>query len=140
MKNLIVFLVVPLAIVSFVVVTKSWVVVPVDAPETVLYGFPFPFVCAGWHTSMSYQFFVVESFIDFTLYFIFWALAVYVVNRWVANLHLSRLFKVLSYLVVSCTCIMSGFALAIGGSNLFYLNRPWQMEVISSGIHFIWQW
>ncbi len=63
---------IPVTIISFAVFTKWWFTVPVDAPDTMYWGFPFAFVGEGWHTSMSLQIFVMELIADLIFYFLFW--------------------------------------------------------------------
>ncbi|MEM6768710.1 MAG: hypothetical protein AAF655_27470, partial [Bacteroidota bacterium] len=60
MKQLIWRLVIPLTIISFFLVTKWWFVAVEDAPDSWMYGFPFPYLCEGWHTSLSLQVFLKE--------------------------------------------------------------------------------
>ena len=74
MKQLTLKLIIPLSVISFATLTKWWYALPVDAPGTYLTGFPFPFVCNGWHTSMSLQIFAIEFFVDFLTYFLIWFL------------------------------------------------------------------
>lgn len=56
MKQLTLKLIIPLTVISFAIFTKWWYALPADAPDTMFHGFPFPFVCEGWHSSMTLQF------------------------------------------------------------------------------------
>jgi len=44
-----------LAIVSFPVFTIWWYAIPVDGVDTIYWGFPFPYIGEGWHTSGAMQ-------------------------------------------------------------------------------------
>jgi len=65
-------LILPLTVISFATCNKWWYVFPVDAPDTMLTGFPFRYVGPDWHTSMSLQIFIMEFAIDILVYFTFW--------------------------------------------------------------------
>lgn len=52
-------------------------------------GFPFPYVCDGWFTSMSNQFFVTELIIDFLIYILFWLLLIFSINRFFVKITIS---------------------------------------------------
>ena len=60
-----------LTIISFLVFDKWWYALVTDGTDEIFYGFPLPYTCPGFHTSMSKQFFLMEFVIDFVTYFIF---------------------------------------------------------------------
>jgi membrane-associated phospholipid phosphatase len=74
MKQLTLRFIIPLTIISFVLVTKWWYVLPIDARQTFYWGFPFAFVGEGWQTSGALQFFLLEGLADISIYFAFWFL------------------------------------------------------------------
>src|SRR5678815_3945633 len=90
MKSLTLKIVVPLTIISFATFTKWWYTLPVDAPDTMFTGFPFPFVCDGWHTSLSLQIFVTEFIADLLTYFLFWFIVIFSVNRFVIKFKIHK--------------------------------------------------
>ena len=45
-----------------------WFALPIDGPDKFYWGFPFAFLGEGFHTSMSYQFFILELIADFIIY------------------------------------------------------------------------
>ena len=138
MKSLTFKLVLPLTIISFGTLTQWWYTLPVDAPDTMFNGFPFPFVCEGWHTSMSLQIFVTEFIADLLTYFLFWFILAFCINRFVAQLKIHKAFTV-------CLWTLSGFiiafatVLAANKDNLFYVKRPFKMEIMETGFQFSWQ-
>ncbi|WP_222931286.1 hypothetical protein, partial [Xanthovirga aplysinae] len=81
MKKLIWELVLSLTVISFSIFTKWWYVLPTDALDTVMSGFPLIWISEGWHTSMSLQIFVKELIINLLIYFVFWFTIVYTINR-----------------------------------------------------------
>ena len=131
-------LILPLTIISFAAVTKYWYTLPVDAPDTMCWGFPFPYVCEGWHTSLSLKIFVVEFFADFLTYLLFWSVMYWGINRMgikiVVNKVVTTVLWVFAGLVVSGSGII-----AANPDNLFYLKRSFEMEVMETGFQFIWQ-
>jgi len=65
MAKLISSLVLPLTIIFFGAITKWRYVAVEDGPNEFLHGFPLPFMCRGWHTSLSLQIFVSELVFNF---------------------------------------------------------------------------
>jgi hypothetical protein len=60
LKELIYKRIIPLTIISFLLVTKWWYVLPIDSPHSIMIGFPLAYSCKGWHTSMSEQYFIIN--------------------------------------------------------------------------------
>jgi len=138
MKYLIFKIVLPLTIISFAVVNKWWYALPIDGPDTLYYGFPLPFVGAGWHTSMSLQFFTIEFIADFLIYFSFWLLLTYLINRFIVTIKLHKFFTSL-LLTISIIIALISVLIAADSNNIYYSKRPYEMEIMDSGYKFIWQ-
>lgn len=138
MKYLIFKIVLPLTIISFAVVNKWWYALPIDGPDTFYYGFPLPFVGAGWHTSMSLQFFIIEFIADFLIYFSFWLLLTYLINRFIVTIKLHKFFTSLLLTISIIITLIFGLITA-DSNNIYYSKRPYEMEIIDSGYKFIWQ-
>ena len=130
-------LILPLTIVSFGAFTKWWHVLPVDAPDTMMLGFPLAFVCDGWHTSMSLQIFVLEFVLDFLVYFSFWFLLIVFIHRYLKRIKnskiLSGIFWVLSTIIFAFVIWISSFT----ELNLEF-KREWDMRVLQFGFKPIW--
>jgi hypothetical protein len=128
----------PLTIISFGTLTKWWYVLPVDAPDTMFTGFPFPFVCDGWHTSLSLQIFVTEFFADLLTYFLFWFIVIFSINRFVV---MFKIHKTIGIVLWTLSGLVIAFAtfLASNNDNLFYIKRPFKMDVMETGFQFGWQ-
>jgi hypothetical protein len=138
MKQLTFKLILPLTVISLAIFTKWWYVLPVDAPDTMLSGFPFPFVGAGWHTSMSLQIFVTEFIADLLTYFLFWFIVVFSVNRFWKKIYMNKVVTIVLW--VSAGIVISGASfIASNPDNLFYVKRPFDVEVMESGYKFMWQ-
>jgi hypothetical protein len=139
MKKLVLNLVVPLSVISFTIFTKWWYALPVDAPDSMLAGFPLPFVCDGWHTSMSFQIFVAELVLDFLVYFLFWFLVIFCVNKFLGTI---RVPKILTVLLLGSTTLILGIATLIAhiSDSQFSVKRDFEMEVLDTGYKFIWQY
>jgi hypothetical protein len=138
MKQLIWKLVMPVTILSFTVFTKSWYVLPVDAPESTMIGFPFPYACEGWHTSLSLQIFVIEFLCDLLTYFLFWLGVVYVIHHWVQKIIVPKQVTIILLVVMMPGVI--GFALVANNpDNIYTLKRNFEMNILSTGYKLIWQ-
>jgi hypothetical protein len=138
MKQLTFKLIIPLTVISFTTVTKWWYALPVDAPDTIFTGFPFPFVCAGWHTSMSLQIFVTELIADFLAYFLFWLLVIYGLNRFITKINPHKVLTLLLWTLTGLILCGAGF-IAFDANNIYHIKRPYDMEIMETGYHLIWQ-
>ncbi|MBX7108735.1 MAG: hypothetical protein K1X61_08830 [Chitinophagales bacterium] len=138
MKALTLKIVFPLTVISFAVFTKWWYALPVDARDTLFWGFPFAYVGEGWHTSMSLQFFLLELFIDLFIYFLCWCTIVFCLNILAPKIKPHKVLTQLLWLLAIVT--IAGYAIIIRSSDsVFHLRRPYDMEIMDSGCKFIWQ-
>jgi len=128
----------PVTIISMFLVTKWWYALPVDGPDKMYWGFPFVFMGEGFHTSMSYQFFMLEFLADFTIYFFFWMILIYFFYRLLPNI---RVHRNISKILWSLTLIfIFGFGIIVGTSNsIFKTKRDYDYTVMVTGYVFIWQ-
>ncbi|MCW4470851.1 hypothetical protein OGH69_17920 [Flavobacterium sp. MFBS3-15] len=136
MKHLILKLVLPLTLFSFVFVTKWAYVLPEDAPDDMLFGFPLPYRCSGWHTSLSEQYFLMEMAFDLLVYFIIWLAIIYLVNRLIA-VRPNRAIVAALWLV---TVLSLAFPVlrASNPDNVFKTKRDFKYEEVDTGVHFMW--
>jgi len=135
MKQLLVKLIVPLTIISFATVTKWWYALPVDAPETLFSGFPLPFVCEGWHTSLSLQIFVLELMLDFFVYLLFWFTILYGIHRFGVKINPPKILTIVLWTLTGfILCAVS--LIASNSNHIFYLKRPFAIEVMETGYKF----
>jgi len=137
MKSLTFKLVIPLTIISFVTITKWWFVEIVDAPNEILTGFPLPFVCRAWHTSMALQFFVVAFFGDLLFYFLCCFGFVLLVDKYVIQIRPYKIITILLWLSAIIVIFITSIIIA-NGDNVFYLIKPFNTQTQSSGIRLIW--
>lgn len=131
-------MILPLTIISFLVVTKWWLASIVDVGDEVLYGFPWPFVCSGWHTSLSLQFFVTEFVLDFGTYLLFWGLVLYAAERFGRRINPSRRATRGLWLVASVLMLPAALIVSMP-EHVFSLKRDFAIQVKSSGYHLLWQ-
>ncbi len=138
MKNWVLKLVLPLTVISFGTFTKWWYALPVDAPDTMFTGFPLAYTCPGWHTSLSLQIFVTEFIIDILFYFLFWFIIVFFISRFLTKLK-TNIWVTIILWSISGLFIAFGTLLTANNDNIFYIKRPYEMEVLQTGYEFIWQ-
>ena len=138
MKRLVWTLILPLTVISFSAFTKWWYVLPVDTPDTMMSGFPLPYVCDGWHTSLSLQIFFIELCIDLVTYFAFWFIVIFIINRIISKIKIN---KIVTLLLLSISGILTAglILIAANSTNLYYLKRPFDIEVLTTGYKFIWE-
>lgn len=138
MRKLIWKLVLPLTIISFAVFRKWWYVFPVDAPDSMMAGFPLPYVCDGWFTSMSNQFFVMELIIDLLIYFLFWLLLIFIINHFFVKIQIPKILM-LFLMIISALIFSGAIFIASMRESIFKVNRDFDVEVKETGYNFIWQ-
>jgi hypothetical protein len=139
MKNLIFKIALPLTVISFWTITKWWYALPVDAPDTMFKGFPLIYVCPGWHTSLSLQIFVTELVVDFLIYFLFWIILISCIDRFLKRVKISRGVTIGMW-ALSGLFIAFETLFAANPDNIFYIKRPFEIQVLETGYEFIWQY
>ncbi len=121
------------------IITKWWYAIPLDAPDTLFYGFPFPFVGEGWHTSLSLQFFIIEFVIDFFMYFLVWFAFFFLANRVLRQpAILNKRFTLMNWIIAGVVILIASFITA-EPNNIYYTHRPYEMEILDAGYQFVWQ-
>jgi hypothetical protein len=137
LKQLTVRLILPLAIILFGTITKWWYVLPVDAPDTMMVGFPLAFVSDGWHTSMSLQIFIVELLVDFIVYFSFCFLLIFLVNRYLIKISVPKPVTgavwTISSLIIAVAIWIASFP-----DQMIKTSRDWEMKVLVTGYKLTW--
>ena len=110
---------------------------PAEAPDSMMIGFPLPYVCDGWHTSMSLQIFVFELLIDLISYFSFWFLIVFCIDKFLLKI---KLYKIVTILLLTTGVLFtSGLTfIALMEDNLFYAKRNFDVDVLVTGYKFMW--
>ena len=127
----------PLTIISFGLFTKWWYVLPVDAPDTMMAGFPFPFIGDGWFTSMSVQIFLIELCADFIIYFLFWLVIVFFAKRILTHFTISKIWTRVSWTLAILTISFWTIILTISEKHI-KVRRDWDMQVLVTGYKFTW--
>ncbi len=138
MKQLILKVILPLTIISFGLFTKWWYTLPVDAPDTMLSGFPLPYVGDGWHTSMSLQFFIFEFTIDLLTYFLICYMVVCLANQYLIKTRPGKIITRTLWSIAGIFILIAGLVLN-DSNHLYYVKRPFEMEIMETGYKFIWQ-
>lgn len=135
MKKLIWQLVLPLTILSFLFVTKSWYVYVVDGPDKYMRGFPLICESQGFHTSMSTILFVKEFFFNLLSYFLFWFVIVFLFNRFLLKIKIPKVvYRLMIFLSILALALYASI-LTLGDVE-FKLSRDFDVEVKSTSITF----
>ena len=131
-------LIFPNTILSMLLLTKWWLALPVDGPDKLYWGFPLPFLGQGFHTSMSFQFFVLEFLADLFVYGAVWAVLFFVAYKIAPVWRMPK--QVVGMLWTLASLAVIGFVLLISSSHpVFHLKRPYEWQLLDSGSVFIWQ-
>lgn len=131
MKKLLWKLIIPLTIISIVFFGKKWLVRDENGFEFEMYGFPLPFVCDAWYTSLALQIFVFEFVVNILTYFSFWFLLVLGVNRYLWNIKVHKIVKWVLWIVAGFLLVITTFYLSLP-DHLYYLKRNFEIEVLST--------
>ncbi|MCH2235615.1 MAG: hypothetical protein MK078_15345 [Crocinitomicaceae bacterium] len=135
MKKLSWQLVLPLTVISFFFITKWWYVTVIDGWDIEMSGFPLPFNCPGFHTSMSLQIFVLELIFDLLFYYGVWFVLVYLFHRYVVRIKLHYMVTISLITLASMLAAMMIFV-AILPENKFKFTRDFDFELIDSGLDY----
>ena|SRR6478609_5197609 len=138
MKTLIWKLILPITLITFTLFTKWWYVLPEDAPDSMMLGFPIPYACTGWHTSMSLQIFLLEFLFDLFVYFIFWYLLVWLIRKYITPIKTNPIVTI-SLISVASLCTLLLLFIAYWPDNIIKLKRSFKFEVHQTGYKFIWE-
>lgn len=136
MKKLIWKLVLPLTMLSFLFITKSWFVHVIDGADKYMRGFPLICESQGFHTSMSSQIFVAEFLCNLFIYFLFWLVVVFLVNRFVLKIKIKKVVYRLMIFLSVLTMALYASMLTLGDVE-FKLIRDFKVEVKSTNITFL---
>jgi hypothetical protein len=138
MKQLTWRIILPLTITTFGTITKWWYVLPEDAPDTMMAGFPLAFISEGWHTSMSLQIFFLEFLFDFIVYFLFWFLLIISIDKYLTRIKIAKLLTgilwTFSTLIIAIAFWIAGFP-----EHIFSIKRDWDMKVLVTGYKLTWK-
>lgn len=137
-RKLILTLVLPLTIILFGTITKWRYVYVEDGPDDFLYGFPLTSICSGWHTSMSLRIFVSELIFDFIIYFLFFSIIIFTIDRYIKPIIIHNFLKFGIYGLATITILLYGLVFA-NPDNIFELKRDFKYQEIRNGYKFIWQ-
>src|SRR5450432_1616842 len=132
------YVIFPLTIISFGTFTKWWYVLPDDAPDTMMSGFPLAYVSDGWHTSMSLQIFLAEFIIDFLIYFLFWFLLIFIIDRYLTRIKFSRILTMLLW-TLSTLIFTLAIIIASMPDQIIKVKRDWRMQIMTTGYKLTWK-
>ena len=110
---------------------------PVDGPDIIMIGFPLTYVGDGWHTSMSLQIFFMELVIDLLTCFMFWYAVVLIIDKLITKIRLNR-FVSIALQSIAGLFVLGLIFVASFLENLYYLKRPYDIEILDSGYKFYW--
>jgi hypothetical protein len=107
----------------------------VDGIDETLIGFPLPYICPGWHTSLSYQIFISEFLIDFVIYFVFCFLIVFVVDRFIWEIKTGRKIVIALYIISGFLIVDPIFLLGLN-DHVYKFKSDFDTKTLESGIKF----
>ncbi|QEE50044.1 hypothetical protein FUA48_10760 [Flavobacterium alkalisoli] len=135
MKKLILNLVIPITILTFVFLNKWWVVDIIDGPRVIMHGFPFIFVSPGIHTSLSFEFYILPLIADLLIYFTACFTLVAIINR-LRKINLSTI-QIYTIRIIALTSLLIYTPdLLFMDNEIYSLTRDFDIEVKQSRFGF----
>ena len=135
MKKLIWKIVLPLTLILFSTITMWRFVLIVDGVSEILTGFPLPYICPGWHTTLSYQIFISEFIIDFLIYFAFSFLIVFIVNRYIWKIRTSKKIVIALYIISGFLIADPMFLLGLN-DHVYKIKNDFDTKTLETGFKF----
>lgn len=110
-------------------------VLTIDGPDEILTGFPLPYICPGWHTSLSYQIFIGELLFDFLIYFALCFLIIFLIDKYLWKIKINRIITIIIYIVsvflISDPIYIMGF-----DTHVYKITRDFKIKTLVTGIKF----
>ena len=127
-----------MSVISMITFTKWWYVGVVDAPNSMMWGFPLIWVSQGWHTSMSYQVFIAEMLANLIVHLGFWLAVTWFVDRFSVKIIVPKVAMSLLWLL-AITCLFLMLWLGSLSDTIYHLQRGFDIEVLDTGYRFFWE-
>jgi hypothetical protein len=137
MKKLVFRLVFPLTFISYMIFEKWWYVIIIDGPDKTVYGFPLINCSQSFASSMELYYYVLETVINIAAFTIFWVIVVFLINKYIFSITISKLLAKISLLLL-CLYLIAFIYISIEFNTMFSFKRDFDVKVIEKGYHFIW--
>lgn len=134
-KNRLLSLALPLTIIIFILFTKWWIADVIDASDYIMYGFPLIYKCPAFHTSLAQQYFIMELIIDILVYFSLIFSLLFLINRFIFKIKLSRKALIIIYIIATILFGIEVFFATIFETS-FSIKRDFGIEVKQTGFKF----
>ena len=134
-KRTIVAFLLPFTIMIFLLFTKWSIADVIDGTDGVMYGFPFIYKSPVFYTSMRDQYFIIELFADFLIYFAVIVGVFYFVNKNVIKITIKKV-QTRIVQIVATVLICLELLLIVGLEADFKIQRDFEIEIKESGFKF----
>lgn len=128
-----------LTIISFTIFTKWWYVLPLDGTDQIMNGFPLAYI---YPCCNSLEFMVILShlIIDVLVYFAFWFTIVFVVNKYLFEIKLSKFITIPLWIIsILHLLFMSWIYYEIGHFQWVEDDFLKKKKIMETGYRFIWE-
>lgn len=134
-RKLIINLVFPITVITFILFTKWWIVNVVDGTDGIMYGFPFIYKSPAFYTSMAEEYFITELIADFLIYFGVIHGIIYLVNKHLFEIKIRKPITIFLYTIALVLFSLELF-LASMPENKFSLKRDFDIVIKQTGFEF----
>ena len=139
MKKLIFSLVFPLTFISYFLFDKWWYVLIIDAFDVNMFGFPLINSSPAMGASMEFEYYVLETIINISCFFIFWLAVVSIINRFIKPIFISNLIGKTCLILLGLYLIAFTYY-SIEFNARFAFKRDCQIEIMDTGFEWFWQY
>jgi len=125
----------PITVILFILFTKWWIAFITDGPDYVMYGFPLIYKSPAFHTSMAQQYFVMELFIDFLVYFTIVSAFLFSINKFIFKIKLKKKLIISIYLIAT---LLLGIEILFATvfETSFSIRRDFGTDIKQTGFKF----
>lgn len=128
-----------LTIISFSIFTKWWYVLPVDGTDDIMYGFPliYEYPCCS---SMEFGIILSHLIIDILVYFVFWFVIVFVINKYLFKIKLPKFITIPLWIIsILHLLVVSYFWYEFGHFKWIEDRFIKEQKIMETGYYFIWE-
>lgn len=137
MKKIIWQLVIPITVIIFASIDRLTYALVIDAPSTVLNGFPFISSAEAWHTSMATQIFIFEFLSNFFIFFTVIFLIIYCAYRIFKITQVNKWIYIPLWIFTIPLIILAPVGVLMF-DDIIFTHRDFKIEILDQKYYLSW--
>lgn len=138
MKKLFWKLVIPLTVIFFFSIKRWTYALVIDAPATILNGFPFISSAEAWHTSMAIQIFILEFISNFFIFLTLIFLIIYLVHKIFKITQINKWIYIPLWIITIPILILAPIGVLIF-DDIIFTNRNFEIQILDQNYYLNWK-